>query len=216
MKCLLLAAGTQTRWKKAGGKGIKQLTEIDGEPVIRRTFRLLTGRGHDVVTVVLDPADWDGLNPVRAESEPWMGEMGKFLHGRPYWPESGPIAIFYGDVFYTDQALDLILGHEPDQPTIYGRANAPGRRLEAFGIRFHTDEADEVERICRECARHGLNTRGGAFRWFHRRHTGRNEYRATDVQKLATPENGWVELAPDETDDFDRPNDLFRWKGAFR
>src|SRR5690606_39163730 len=114
----------------------------------------------------------------KAAHENWMGEMGKFLDGRPYWPESGPIVILYGDVYYTKAVMDRIYGHRPSQPTVYGRARAAGRRLESFAFRFDVEQAPEVERVARECADLGLNRKGGPWRWFYRRHTGLPTYSA--------------------------------------
>lgn len=219
MKVLLLAAGSQSRWQKHGGKGFKQLTVIDGETVIGRAYRLTATRCPDIITLVRDPDDpvWAGLNPQKPVEEPWMREMGKFLHGRPYWPDTGDVIILYGDAFYTEATLDLIFQGEVTQPTIYGRTRAAGRRLEAFAIRFDpARDAEEVERIARECAAAKTNGKGGAFCWFHRRHTGANRYSAPDVKKLATPKNGWIETPHDETEDFDKPRDLARWRKKFR
>ena len=218
MRCLILAAGHQARWRENGGGGYKQLIEIDGEPVIHRAFRLVSARCPDVITLVDKPSlrIWDGLNPREPAHEPWMGEMGKFLDGKPYWPKSGEVVILYGDVFYTEECLDLILGHKTDQPTIYGRT-ANARRLESFAIGFDVNrDVDEVEIVARACADANLNKRGGPWRWFFHRHTGEVSYDAQRVKKLATPENGWIETPDDETDDFDTPAQLKAWRKRFR
>jgi len=221
---LILAAGKQTRWQKSGAVGLKQFTEVDGEPIIHRTFRMLTDRGHDPLTVVRDPANraWQGLNPVEAAHEDWMGEMGKFLDHRPYWPEQGRVVGVYGDVFYTDATLDVILDHDPDQPTIYGRALSQKhhRRSESFGLSFRVPEdVDEVERVAKAVAGvKGMNRRGGPWRFFWHRHTGGLTYTRSERRKLtglATRENGWVETPVDETDDFDQVQDLWAWRKEF-
>lgn len=218
MRTLLLAAGKERRWRHEGGRRRKQTIELRGEQIIRRAFRLAKKRGADIVTLVEDPGDpvWEGLNPARPAHEDWMGEMGKFLDGRPYWP-AGELVVLYGDVFYTEATLDLIFDPEPvDQPTIYGRANAEGRQLESFGIRFDArHHAEEVERICRDCAAAEMHRQGGPWRWFHQRHVGNGCYDEREVQKLATVENGWIEVPPDETDDFDRPDDVAEWWERF-
>lgn len=218
MTVLLLAAGRQSRWQESGGDGFKQQITVDGEPIVHRTFRLAAAAGFDVVTLVQDPGldCWQGLYPARPSPEPWMGEMGKFLDGRAYWPAAGLVTILYGDVFYTEATLDLILGHVPDQPTVYGRARARGRRLESFGFRFDVADGDEIERVARAAADAGMNQRGGPWRWFHKRHLPElNTYDANRVRQLATEANGWVELPPDETDDFDRLADLESWRARF-
>lgn len=216
MRALLLAAGRQQRWRDAGGKGMKQLVEINGEPIIHRAFRLISARCPDVLTLVDNPSlrAWDGLNPRKPAHEPWMGEMGKFLDGKPYWPDD-EVVILYGDAYYTEACLDTIFGGEIDQPTIYGRTKS--RRAESFAIRFSVDrDAGEVERIARKCADADLNKRGGPWRWFFHRHTGRTDYSVDEVRRLATPENGWIETPDDATDDFDEPRQVDAWLRTFR
>lgn len=211
MKALLLAAGRQQRWVDNGGEGYKQLLEVAGEPIVRRTFRLASKRC-EVVTLVDDPhlRIWDGLNPRKPAHEPWMGEMGKFLDGRPYWPTSGEVVIVYGDVFYTEACLTTIFAGRVDQPTIYGRAQTGS--AESFAIRFDVErDADEVERIAKACADADLNKRGGPWRWFFFRHTGETNYQVDRVREMATRENGWIETPHDATDDFDTPDQFASW-----
>lgn len=218
MKALLLAAGRQQRWRDDGGTGYKQLIEIGGEAIIRRAYRLISERCPDVVTLVDNPRlrIWDGLNPRKPAHEAWMGEMGKFLDGRPYWPEAGEVVILYGDVYYTEACLDVIFSTPITQPTVFGRARS--RRPESFAFRFDVADADEVERIARACAEAGLNDRGGPWRWFLHRHTGATHYGADGpdrVREIATPENGWVETPHDATDDFDKPQHVDTWLKRF-
>lgn len=219
MRVFLLAAGSQERWRRAGVTGLKQLIELRGEPVIARAYRLAREHTDDVVTVVKDPADpvWADWNPVAAGHERWMGEMGKFLDHWDHWPDAGEVAVIYGDVFYTQDTMATILDPGPvTQPTVYGRANCPGRQHESFGLRWNVErDWQEVVRIAHECCEHGMNRQGGPWRWFYRRHTGGTSYATEIVARLATPENGWVECGHDETDDFDSPEDLRLWKEAF-
>src|SRR5690606_10953733 len=143
------------------------------------------------------------------------------LDHRPYWPEQGHVTAVYGDVFYTEETLDLILRHVPDQPTIYGRAlsKQTGRRSESFGLAFRVpDDVEEVERVARACAARDMNRRGGPWRFVWHRHTGGGRYTRKEREKLtalATPENGWIETPDDETDDFDKVGDLVRWRKEF-
>lgn len=216
---LICAAGSQTRWERSGGPGLKQLIHIGSETLIERTYRLACERSYEVTTLVRDPSleCWTGLNPAAPAGEAWMGEMGKFLDGRPYWPASGEVLILYGDVFYGALTLRRIFEHVPDQPTIYGRAQAG--RSESFGFRFRVpDDVAEVERVARECADLGMVDRGGPWRWFMRRHTDLTRWTKAarrELTDLATEENGWVEVGHDETDDFDHFKDLQRWRQKF-
>lgn len=220
MHALICAAGSQRRWEESGGRGLKQLIEIDGEPVIRRLYRLAAPYCEQLTTLVRDPSleAWAGLNPKPPASEPWMGEMGKFLDGKPYWPAAGEVTILYGDAYYTEAAIAAIFGHKTSQPTVFGRARA--RRSESFAFRFTVpDHVAEVERVARECADAGLVDRGGPWRWFLRRHVAIDRYTKQErrmVTGLATEENGWVEVGHDATDDFDRLEDLERWQTAHR
>jgi hypothetical protein len=218
MRVLILAAGRQERWRNSGGKGHKQFITVDGEPIIRRTFRLASERCKDVITIVNDPEHerWEGLNPHAPRHEPWMGEMGKFLDSRHLWPDRGDTAVLFADTYFTPEALDLILLSEITQPTVFGRADTPRRRLEAFAIRWRSGDRQEVVRIAKSCCKHGLNDQGGTWRWFHHRHTA-SGYSWQRVRKLSRKEkNGWVELPPDATDDFDELKNLRKWRNQWQ
>lgn len=225
MKTLILAAGSQTRWKASGGPGLKQFVRVQGEEIIRRTYRLAlerSGPRDEVITVVKDPENpiWEGLNPKAAQHEDWMGEMGKFLDHQHLWGNH-QIVVLWGDAYYTEATLDRIYGHKPTQPTIYGRAqnrDPKGKRhLESFGMRWSPKDRDEVIRIAKECAAiEGMKDKGGPWRWFLRRHTGADKYDHKRVQKLATPENGWIEVGHDATDDFDDWPLYRRWRRRWR
>lgn len=209
---LICAAGSQARWAGAGGQGFKQHVVIGGETLIGRTYRLACERCYEVTTIVRDPDRWTGINAQSSVREPWMGEMGKLLDGRAYWPENGEVLLLMGDVFYTQETLDLIVDHEPDQPTVYGRV-LDDRRYEIFAMRFAVPrDAAEIERVARECADHGMNDRGGLFRWWYRRTTGDTSYSGKKAAPLATPANGFVSIPDDATDDFDEPAQVKTWR----
>mgnify|MGYP001201088252 CR=1 FL=1 len=218
---LICAAGSQERWERSGGKGRKQLIEIDGEPIIRRLYRLASLYADEIVTLVRDPSDpcWEGLNPQRPAHKKWMGDLGKFLDGRPYWPQEGRVVVLYGDAYYSEDTVRTIFEHAPDQPTVYGRAQKG--RSESFGFAFRVpQDVAEVERICLEVCKHpSLIKRGGPWRFFWHRHTGGTKYTKRERRKLtslATPENGWIEVGHDDTDDFDTSADLSSWRARHR
>lgn len=215
---IICAAGSQERWRRSGGGGLKQFIEIDGEPVIRRLHRLASPHA-EVITLVNDPEHprWAGLSPRKPAHQPWMGDLGKFLDGKPHWPDSGDVVILYGDAYYTEATVERIFTHEPTQPTVYGRAQKG--RSESFAFRFRVpDDVEEVERVCREVCRHpGLVKRGGPWRFFWVRHNpGSTRYRKgverRKLTALATEANGWVEVGHDATDDFDQVADLTNWR----
>lgn len=218
MRVLILAAGSQTRWNETGGKGLKQLIEVDGEALVQRTFRLASERTDgDVFTVVRDPRDpaWKGLKPKAAKHEDWMGEMGKFLDHQHLW-DGHDIVVLWGDAYYTEATLDAIFQHEPSRVTIYGRAKtddpAGKRRPESFGMRWSPTDYDEIVRVAKECADVGLNSKGGPWRWFLRKHTCSDTYDINMVRPLAKEHNGWVEVGHDETDDFDDHHQWREWQ----
>lgn len=214
---LICAAGSQERWRKSGGPGLKQFIRLRGESVIHRLYRLASEYADEVITLVNDPEHerWSGLNPHKPAHESWMGDLGKFLDGKPYWPENGRVVVLYGDAYYTEDTVRTIFEHTPTQPTVYGRAQRG--RSESFGFAFRVpQDVEEVERTCRAVCRHRhLIKRGGPWRWFWYRQTGGTTYTRRERRKLtplATEENGWVEVAHDETDDFDSLTDLRNWK----
>lgn len=231
MQIFILASGSQERWVKSGGTGLKQFIRVDGEALVERLYRQAQSISPDTTVVVSNMRSPAWKNSLMSLAEPaheeWMGEMGKFLDTEYLWGP-GEVCILYGDAYYSDESLAAIFAEPVDQVTIYGRANCPGRSLESFAIRFRVPEdVEEIKLHALPVAEANQNRRGGPWRWYYHKLTGKLNYSEKQfyekeqrhvsagviaIKDNSTPERGWVEMGHDNlTDDFDSVGDLNTW-----
>lgn len=122
---LIMAGGDGTRWL---GNRPKEVAPILGEPVIARTVRQLRERGQPCVVVSHKPEVHAVLPPVvevYAERHGFYLECAWALRER--W--LGRNVVLFGDVAYTDEALDALLAFR--EPIWW-----VGRSPEMFGMGF--------------------------------------------------------------------------------
>lgn len=109
IKAVILAAGKGTRWGNYMGIP-KQMAPINGEPILLRTVRQLKERGCNIFLTV-PKIDFfgkiDGVEQIIGKDEI---EIDKFLNAKE---KTGAI-IFWGDTYFTDEAMDTIIGSDFD------------------------------------------------------------------------------------------------------
>lgn len=209
-RAIIIAAGRATRWREP-----KHFIEVDGEPIIERTVRLLNEYGVENVWVV-GPDD----DRYRIEGSdlyvPWLRDgcdencgADKFLSSRDLWLEDGRTLVLYGDCYFTADAIktitsyahrDWLLFARPDGSTVTG---CPWG--ECFAQGFYEDHIPEH-----------LRTLERAVELHHRkviRHpSGWQHYRAM----MGLPVRWWdrkvwgdrLVRIDDFTEDFDSPEDF--------
>lgn len=220
MRAVIIAAGSGTRW--ADHLGVpKHLAPVCGEPVIHRTQRQLAERGvTDVRVVATDPryATTGKLEQPRG-FEDARGGVKKFLDSSHLWNPAGRTLVIYGDVCFTDAAMDTIVGYDGGDWRLFCRFGEssynPARWGECFAQSFHPESIEEhmaaLERV-RSLAASGYLKRAGG--WEH--------YRAmcglTDAEIAARPAgtpHGRAIVIDDATDDVDKPSDYEALVEAF-
>jgi orotate phosphoribosyltransferase len=211
-KIVIMAAGEGFRWHNYLGKP-KQLVEIDGEPLIKRTIRQLRARGLTDITVTVKLlGQYGDLGVPEHITSPNQLPIDRVWGARQF----APCIYLYGDVFYSDVALDIILGSE--QPHwFFGKAigNEVKNHREIYAIKadaFVIEKAGELRKLRQE----------GKVRYCLGQHLLIHclgiPYSRNSKQHIATP----AQLAPlfteiaDETTDFDTPSDYLRWINAMR
>lgn len=111
-RAIIIAAGEGTRWNNHLGVA-KHFIEIDGEPIIHRTVRLLREHDVDDVWVVANDDRYliDGSQrfapTLRQECHENCG-ADKFLSSKDLWLDDGRTIVLYGDVYFTDKAMRTI------------------------------------------------------------------------------------------------------------
>ena len=113
-RALIIAAGEATRWKNYLGVP-KHFAPVDGEPIIKRTIRLMRKCGLRDIHIVAPPNDpryqLAGTTLFVPTKHPDHADADKFLNSRALWNTQGRTTIFYGDTYFTDAAMDAIVLH---------------------------------------------------------------------------------------------------------
>lgn len=113
MKYIIMAGGQYKGWVKP-----RQLAEINGEPIIARTIRLL--KENDVYNIAIS-SNLEGLDgfgvPVLKHHNPYKtaevgGGTGYWVDG--FYPTHCPVCYIMGDVVFSEDAIRTIVETETD------------------------------------------------------------------------------------------------------
>ena len=101
----------------------RQLTEINGEPIIKRTIRLLKENGAKDILVTSHDQRFDNLGAVRYESKyndyDSIKKTGYWLSAFPIELLKEPITFVWGDVYFSENAIKTIVKTEVEENTFF-------------------------------------------------------------------------------------------------
>lgn len=216
-RAIIICAGEASRWDNYLNTP-KHLITIEGERLLDRTVRLLNERGVKEVYVVVKRITKEyqtkGATQWVAKLNPEENvDADKFLSSKELWNPKGRTLVFYGDCYFTEEAMDTIVGFEKREWTLFCRPNASeitGTPWgECFAQSFYPEHLESHETSLHYIARlykEKVITRCGG--WEHyRAMTGRTGRKVRLPHVMTT---NYVEI-DDWTDDFDYPKDLDTW-----
>jgi hypothetical protein len=194
---LVLAAGRADRF---GGLD-KCSIAVEGESLVARTTRLC----HERLSVPVKVVVAEGRSYTDDEhlvAAPAACDVDRFVAGQEQWPSIGEVGILYGDVWFSEAALDAFVWPRKAPVVWYGRRRPSyitGKPYgEIFAVRFQVPgpflmgvEAVRTGYLNRQLAR--------CLGWEVEDHLRR--------QKV-----GEFVTIDDLTEDFDYPVDLERWQ----
>ncbi len=214
MRVIIIAAGEAKRWNNYLGVN-KHFIEIDGEPILKRTVRLLRERGVTDIYIVSDEEQYnlEGAKLYHPKRNPDNGDLDKFMNSRELWtaePENKTF-IFYGDVYFTEHAIDAILNDEREHFVMHCRpfgSSVTGTPWgECFAVSFNCGYHNDVDAafvLVKDLYEREIMHKMGGWEL----------YRATLHKLLPEKLMGqhWVtginiNVIDDWTDDFDFPDD---------
>lgn len=214
---IIIAAGDATRWDNYLNRP-KHLIEIDKEPILSRTVRQVKAHGADKVWIV-SKKETASLYKKKAGADifiptfnPDMVDADKFYNSRELWNKEGRTIILYGDVYFSDLAMDSIMGWSDTQFRLFGRAfdsKITGTAYgECFAQSFYEGDQDNYLAALRRIARlykWGLIGRCGGWEHYRAMLGFPDELiRRHFVGEKFTNIDDW-------TDDFDYPKDYDRF-----
>ena len=120
---ILIAAGEATRWNNYTGCP-KHLVKINNEPLLNRSVRLIKTKGINKIYVVSKEDSrylmQDAIQYI-AKLDKNNEDADKFLSSKELWNKSGRTIVFYGDVFFTEEAIDTIIDYSVRDWTLFCR-----------------------------------------------------------------------------------------------
>jgi len=210
IRAIIIAAGKATRWNDYK-KTNKHFIEIDHEPILHRTVRLLRENHVDDIWIIGKDKQYktEGSNLYIPKFTKEYGDADKFLSSRELWSKEGKTLVIYGDVYFTEDAIQQIVHYRHEDWLLFARPF--GSRLtgkgcgECFAQTFYPNHLDAHEKALWKLVEYYKEKRllriGG---WEHYRiMIGLPE----DIIHKQMIGDRFVEIN-DWTDDFDRPEDF--------
>ena len=122
VKYIIMCGGTYPGWKTP-----KQLLEIDGEPIVARTIRLLRENGVEDIAISSNNEVFEQFGvPVLHHENTFVGRAYNDYDGywcEAFYPTSDPACYIFGDVVFSPEAIKKIV--ETETKTIEFFASAP-------------------------------------------------------------------------------------------
>lgn len=190
---VIMAGGKASRWSDYGGTA-KHTIAPEGEKLLDRVVRQIKRHG-DRPTVMF-------------KSEERYGELDKVYGGHSYWSADGRTVILFGDVWFTDEALDTVMTYTDEAFTVFGRFGASRRTGKPYGELYAVSFGpSEWERIVAAIERIlSLDVNPNLWALYRAMHDVPDEAMAEHIDVG----DGLV-VIDDWTEDFDWPHDLDRW-----
>jgi hypothetical protein len=211
--CIIIAAGEGTRWNDYLGRR-KHFIEIEGEPLIARIVRLARRFSSKIYVVGNTPDHQiNGSTLFHPELNPLNYDADKFLSSASLWNQTGRTVVFYGDVYFSEDAIKRIMEFQPREWTLFARfgpSKLTGKKYgECFAHSFYPEHIAGhlagLQHIVSEYSKGEIKRCGG---WEH--------YRSMEHLPLEEHQRkgSFVEIN-DWTDDFDFPEDYDRWVASY-
>jgi hypothetical protein len=215
MIAIIMSAGRGSRWKTERGiktwdnyLGIpKQLIRVNGETLLARTIRLLEEGGVQSIFVSVPEHGFYGDLGVPEIVNKGTYEIDRFY---PIKGE-GTVLYLYGDVYYTEEAMNSILNENYEFFGRRGKSKLGSKNhSEMFAVKADNTKVKLHVNKLKELFDAGVIKRCIGWDLF-------KSFYNLPLSPEKVPSDGFKHLfiINDLTDDFDNPNDYERWKKVY-
>ena len=139
MRYIIMCGGEYTEWETP-----KQLLEVEGEPIVKRTIRLLRENGIDDIAISSNNPAFEGLGvQVLHHDNDYLARAYDDFDG--YWcdafyPTDEPVCYIFGDVIFSPEAIRKIIETETYDIELFGSMppfaeNYPKPFIEPFALK---------------------------------------------------------------------------------
>jgi hypothetical protein len=198
-----MCGGKYQKWEKP-----RQLTEIYGEPIVGRTIRMLKELGVTDIAISTNVSGFEGFGvPILTHDNDY--DAIEYNNSTGYWcsafyPTTDPTCYLFGDVVYSDFALQVITEYETDSIMLFGSKAPFAKEYPKFYIEpfaFKVADTDKLKWAIKEVKR--LDSVGA----FHRRPIAWELWNVICGTDPNTINNTYVEIN-DYTCDIDYPHEI--------
>ena len=209
VKYIIMADGKSDRWQNYNSTP-KHLIEINGEPILKRTVRLLKENGIENIIITSHDKRYNFAKRYEPQNNEY--EIDRFYSCLPIWESE--MVFLYGDVFYSEECIRKIINDTSKETTYFGRLTLGKKKYpEIFAIKvMNNKQFEEICKTIRESIIDGSLERGIGWETY-KLYCGKDLYMSNDDLTrwvTETEQPNFININ-DETDDFDYPEDLDRW-----
>ena len=205
MKIVICANGKGGRWNDYLGVK-KQMIPIDDEPLLHRTVRILKQLGASKIFISASNPDFEvkGAKRFTPKRNTWL------IDQYPIECITEPCLFILGDIYWTENALRTILTTTPERFAFFHTMNPVNQWEEEVAIKAVDYEAfrSGIKAYRQDLFKGLANDLGGRELRMKLLGIPYSQYQKNDDMV--------VHLEPDETCDFDWPEDYDRWMNKFR
>lgn len=206
MRVIILADGPAVRWKDHPVP--KHLVAIRGEALLHRTVRQLRYRGLTDIWITSHNESYEVEGTRRFEPEDNVFQIDQFYACRTLWQgQSEPVVFLYGDVYFSDGAVDIIVGSSPPDYLYFQRTGPSQITGKPWKEGFAMVVADTAV-FCKALVEIRTALISGEAKSDHHQLQGYLEGHGLGEYWGIGPHG--VEI-DDATDDFDVPDDIQVW-----
>jgi FkbM family methyltransferase len=206
MRAIILADGPAKRWSHHTPK---HLIQLNGEVLLHRTVRQLRSKGITDIWITSHDPRYDVEGAQRFEPSDNHFQVDQFYACHSLWHPctNAPVIFLYGDVYFSDAAIDIITSSAPQEYLYFQRtwsSSITGKNWKEGFAMSVMDTASFLFAL--EHLREGLVS--GTIVDEHHQLQGYLEGRGSGPFWGIGPHG--IEI-DDETDDFDFPGDIQAW-----
>lgn len=160
MKYIIMCGGDYPKWEKP-----RQLLEVNGEPIVARTIRLLRENGIEDIAISSNNDIFEQFGvPVLRHTNEYIAYEYDNCDGywcNAFYPTDSPTCYLFGDVVYSPAAIKTIIDTETDDIMFFGSAPpfSPDYQkpyIEPFGFKVvDTDHLKEAQQLVKKLDKYG-------------------------------------------------------------
>jgi hypothetical protein len=144
---IIVSAGEGKRWGNYLGVDKSNVVVEGKEPIINRTVRQVKSHGSNL-HIISNLVKVAKIKTKKPKNNPDWNEANKMFSSMPYWNKEGRTIILFGDTYFTDEAMNKVMGYDQPGFCIFGRpfgSQLTGKPYgEIYAISFYPENKEQL------------------------------------------------------------------------